>query len=275
MINAMAGIREDLVTSTDIAFTGSVPRNYDRYMGPLLFEPYAAEVARRSAALEPVAILETAAGTGIVTRALVEALPDAKIVATDLNQAMLAVAAEKLEGRAELREADAQDLPFADSSFDLVVCQFGVMFYPDKPKGNSEARRVLRDHGTYIAVIWDRIERNPVSRVLAEAIAAEFPEDPPRFLERTPFGYADPAQIESDMRAGGFTGVHLEPVELRSRVNARQAARAMCAGSPMTAEIAERGDDAVERATKAAEQALSQFDGKDVPMSAIFVTATR
>lgn len=264
------------MASTDLAFTGSVPQTYDRYMGPLLFRPFAIEVARRAQTLSPGRILETAAGTGIVTEALADALPEAQIVATDLKEEMLAIAAEKPGlARVQLRQADAQDLPFEDSSFDLVVCQFGVMFYPDKPKGASEARRVLKDGGSYLAVIWDRIERNPVSKVIAEAVAAEFPDDPPRFLERAPFGYADPEQIERDMRAGGFTDLNLETVELSSRVNAREAAVAMCAGSPMTAEIAERGDDAVERATRAAEEALRQFDGKDMSMSALFVTAVR
>jgi ubiquinone/menaquinone biosynthesis C-methylase UbiE len=264
------------MASTDLAFTGSVPKNYDQFMGPLLFRPYAIEVARRAQALNPRRILETAAGTGIVTQALAESLPEADIVATDLKPEMLAIAADKPGlKRVQLRPADAQDLPFDDKSFDLVVCQFGVMFYPDKPKGASEARRVLRDDGTYLAIIWDRIERNPVSKVLAEAVAAEFPDDPPRFLERAPFGYADPLEIERDMRAGGFTDVAIETVGLSSRLNAKEAAIAMCAGSPMTAEIAERGEGAIERATRAAEAALQQFDGQEMPMSALFVTAVR
>ena len=113
------------------------------------------------------------------------------------------------------------------------------------------------------------------AKVLAEAVAAEFADDPPRFLERAPFGYADPLEIERDMRAGGFTDVAIETVGLSSRLNAKEAAIAMCAGSPMTAEIAERGGGAIERATRAAEAALRQFDGQEMPMSALFVTATR
>lgn len=263
-------------SSTDTAFAGSVPRQYDRYLGPLLFMPYAQEVARRAKPLSPRRILETAAGTGIVTEALANAIPEAQIVATDLNPEMLAVARERLgSGWVQLIRADAQDLPFDDGSFDLVVSQFGVMFYPDKPKGSSEARRVLRDSGTYLAIIWDRLDRNPVSHAVAEAVAAEFPDDPPRFLERAPFGYADRDQIERDMRAGGFTDIDIETVELSSRVSAKEAAFGMCVGSPMTAEIAERGEGAVERATRAAERALQRFDGKDAPMSALFVTATK
>jgi SAM-dependent methyltransferase len=259
----------------DTAFAGSVPRRYDHYLGPLLFQPYADEVARRATARAPRRILETAAGTGIVTDALAKTLPDAEIIATDLNPDMLAVARERLPERVEVRQADAQELPFDDSSFDLVVSQFGVMFYPDKPKGHAEARRVLRDGGTYIAVIWDRLDHNPASHVLAEAVAAEFPDDPPRFLERAPFGYADRDQIEADLRLGGFSAFEIEAVELTSRVSAQEAALGMCVGSPMTAEIAERGEGAVERAAAAAERALQDFDGKDVPMSAWFVTATK
>lgn len=263
------------MSTADTAFAGSVPRQYDLYLGPLLFQPYADEVARRARALAPVRVLETAAGTGIVTEALARALPGSEIVATDLNPDMLAVARERLPDNVETRPADAQQLPFDDSSFDLVVSQFGVMFYPDKAKGNSEARRVLRDGGTYIAVIWDSLDRNPVSEAMDRALQQEFPDDPPRFLQRAPFGYADREQIDRDMRAGGFADVTIEAVELSSRVSARDAAQGMCVGSPMSAELAERGDGAVGRAAEATERALQDYDGKDMPMSALFVTATR
>ena len=125
------------MATTDTAFAGSIPGLYDRYLGPLLFEPYAAVVAERAKALAPGRILETAAGTGIVTAALHAALPDAEIVATDLNQAMLDVAADRIQSdKVSFLAADAQQLPFDDESFDLVACQFGVMFYPDKVLGN-------------------------------------------------------------------------------------------------------------------------------------------
>lgn len=262
--------------SSDTLFAGSVPRQYDRYLGPLLFRPYAEEVARRMQALAPSRILETAAGTGIVTEAIARAVPDSRIVATDLNPDMLTIARERLAlDGIEVVEADAQNLPFEDGSFDAVVSQFGVMFYPDKARGAAEARRVLRDGGTYLAVIWDTLARNPVSSAISDALAAEFPDDPPRFLERAPFGYADREAIERDMRAGGFDDVSIEAVELTSHVNAHEAAHGMCVGSPMTAELAERGDGAVERAAEAAEKALQAYDGKDMPMSALFVTAVK
>lgn len=264
------------MTATDTVFAGSIPARYDRYLGPLLFEPYAAIVAQRAQALQPKRILEVAAGTGIVTAALQRALPEAEIVATDLNPAMLEIAAGKVpSGSIQFQPADALALPFGEGEFDLVVSQFGVMFYPDKVKGNSEARRVLREGGTYLAVIWDQLDRNPVSQEMSETLADEFPEDPPRFLERAPFGYADQAQIERDLRAGGFNDIAIEVVAATSRVDARSAAYGMCCGSPMTAEIEERGSDALDRAVAACEHALEQFDGLDTAMSALFVTATK
>jgi ubiquinone/menaquinone biosynthesis C-methylase UbiE len=264
------------MTATDTVFAGSVPARYDRYLGPLLFEPYAEIAAQRAKALAPKRVLEVAAGTGILTAALQRALPDAEIVATDLNPAMLEIAATRVQdGSVRFQPANALDLPFADGEFDLVICQFGVMFYPDKVAGNAEARRVLRDGGTYVAVIWDRLDRNPVSHAMAEMLAEEFPEDPPRFLERAPFSYANPAQIERDLRAAGFDQVTVEAIEARSRVDAKSAAYGMCCGSPMTAEIEERGVTAIDRAVEACERALLPFDGQETPMSALLATATK
>jgi len=264
------------MTATDTAFTGSVPARYDRNLGPLLFEPYAEIAAQRAKALAPKRVLEVAAGTGILTAALQRALPDAAIIATDLNPAMLEVAATKVpDGSVRFQPANALDLPFAEGEFDLVICQFGVMFYPDKVAGNAEAWRVLRDGGTYVAVIWDRLDRNPVSHAMAEMLAEEFPEDPPRFLERAPFSYADPAQIEHDLRSAGFDRITVEAVAATSWVDARSAAYGMCCGSPMTAEIEERGADALDRAVEACEHALRSFDGQEAPMSALFAAATK
>jgi len=264
------------MTASDSEFTGSIPALYDRCLGPLLFRPFAIEAAHRVRDWRPGRVLETAAGTGIVTEALQRALPQAEIVATDLNPAMLDVAAQRVQpGNVSFQPADAQALPFEDASFDLVLCQFGVMFFPDKVKGGAEAHRVLRDHGRYLAIIWDRLDRNPVSHMVAEALEEEFPEDPPRFLERMPFGYADMARIETDLHSAGFDHVEIETVELSSRVSANDAAAGLCQGSPMRAEIEALGADALDRATIAAAHALRQFDGLDAPMSALFVTATK
>src|SRR3954452_1178844 len=193
------------MTATDTAFTGSILGLYDRLLGPLLFAPYAEEVARRAAGFLPGHVLETAAGTGIVTAALSRAIPEAHIIATDLNPAMLEVAARRVHSeRVTFEPADAQDLRFADCAFDLVVCQFGAMFYPDKLRANAEARRVLRDGGRYLLVIWDRVDRNLATKVAGEAVAGLFPGEGSAFYERIPFRYHDAAVIEQDLRAAGF-----------------------------------------------------------------------
>ncbi|HVQ09217.1 MAG TPA: class I SAM-dependent methyltransferase [Allosphingosinicella sp.] len=258
---------------TDAAFAGSIPALYDQYLGPLLFAPYAADIAARAAIFGPRRILETAAGTGIVTEALARALPDAEIVATDLNQAMLDVAAGRVRApQVTFRQADAQSLPFADAGFNLVLSQFGVMFFPDRVAAYREARRVLRPGGRFLFNVWDRIEANPVTAAVGAAVAALFPDDAPSFYRRVPFGYHDKARIEADLRAAGFTDIAAETVALTSRVSARDAAMGLTQGTPLRAEIEQHGAD-LDRATDAAAAALAPLDGKEAPMSAIVVSA--
>jgi len=268
------------MSSTDIVFAGSIPEIYDRYMVPLIFQPYAELAAQRAKALGPSRILETAAGTGVVTEALHRALPNAEIVATDLNPPMLDEAARKVRAaNVSFRQADALKLPFEDSSFDLVVCQFGVMFFPDKIAGNAEARRVLREGGHYLLVIWNSVDLNLATKAAGGAVAKLFPENSGAFYERIPFRYHDSALIESDLRAAGFTDIQIDTVELRSRAaSARDVAIGMTQGTPMRSEIEKCGPDALAAATDAAEQALRQFEGADgfgAPMSAHIVTAIK
>ena len=268
-----------MATQTPV-FSGSIPAIYDRFMVPLVFAPYAQLVGERVVALGAERILETAAGTGVVTEALHRALPNAEIVATDLNQPMLEQAALRVQSPlVRFQVADAQSLPFDDASFDLVACQFGVMFFPDKVRGNAEARRVLSDGGRYLLVIWDHIERNAATAVAGKAVAELIPGEAGRFYERVPFRYHDKAQIEQDLRAAGFNRIEFETVELRSRAaSARDAAIALVQGTPMRADIEEVAPGQLQAATDAAEQALRQYegpDGFDAPMSAHLVIATK
>ena len=268
------------MVSIDVRFSGAVPENYERYLVPLLFRAYAAELARRAAALKPRRILETAAGTGVVTAALAEALPDAEIVATDLNQAMLDVAAARhSSSRVTYRQADALDLPFDEASFDLVACQFGAMFYPDKVKGNLEARRVLRDGGHYLLAIWDAIERNPMSNLTQQTMVEQFPDNPPMFMRRGPFSYYEPEWIERDLKAAGFSEVDIDTVTLTSRSgSADEAARGLCYGSPMRVELEEYGPDALVSVYAVLSKSARRFDGPngfEAPMSAHIVMATK
>ncbi|MDX6368785.1 MAG: hypothetical protein QOG93_287 [Gaiellaceae bacterium] len=264
------------MTQTDARFNHSTPELYDRYMGPLLFEPYAKLVAERAALLQPARILETATGTGIVTRAVSAAVPDAEIVATDLNPGMLEFARQGHgSARVEFQQADAQDLPFAAGSFDLVICQFGLMFFPDKVAANREARRVLGSGGRYLFVSFDRLEHNPVPKAAEDAVAEMFPEDPPDYMERGPFSYADPAVIEQDLRSAGFTDIQVETIASSSRVDARDAAHGLVLGSPFRAEIERRNSSGLDRALDAVTEALQPWDGKDAPISAHVVTSTK
>jgi len=271
-------LASDNRTTADAAFTGSIPALYDRCLGPFLFQPYAEEMARRAAALGPSRILETAAGTGIVTAALAAALPEAEIVATDLNPAMLEVARQRTRSPlVSFQPADAQRLPFGDSEFDLVVCQFGAMFFPDRIGAYREARRVLRPGGWFLFDVWDRLEENPGAAAVQAAVAALFPDDPPGFLARTPHGYHDKARIETELVAAGFTPGVIETVHREGRGRASDVALGKCQGSPLRAEIEARAPDRLDEATEAAAAALRALCGGaeeiSVAMSALVVTA--
>ena len=196
------------MTESDKVFTGSIPELYDAYLVPLIFEAYAKDLAERAAALAPKAVLETAAGSGVVTRALASLLAsDTSYTVTDLNQPMLDHAANKQgpDGRITWRQADALDLPFDDASFDAVVCQFGAMFFPDRIAGYTEARRVLKPGGSFLFNVWDRIDANEFAHVVTEAAASVFPAEPPRFLVRTPHGYHDLELIRYELGKAGFS----------------------------------------------------------------------
>ena len=173
------------MSETDRTFAGSIPATYDRYLGPLIFAPYAVDLAERLSDLSAESVLETAAGTGIVTRALARSLAKTvAIVATDLNQPMLDFAAAQSGAETVTwRHADALSLPFPDASFDAVVCQFGVMFFPDKRAACGEALRVLKRGGRFLFNVWDRIEENEFPHIVTQALAGVFPHDPPRFGE--------------------------------------------------------------------------------------------
>lgn len=231
--------------SEPIAFVGSIPQTYHRYLGPLLFEGYARDIVKRLRPREGERVLELAAGTGIVTRLLAESLPPgATLTATDLKEPMLAVARTVVGAnpRVSFKEADACAIPFEAASFDAIVCQYGVMFFPDKLVAMREARRVLAPNGRYVFNVWDSVEHNPISRVVHETVAAMFPANPPNFLKATPFGYFDRGEIERVVRAAGFTKVVVEAVEFPSSApTAEDAARALVEGTPLLAALQERG----------------------------------
>jgi ubiquinone/menaquinone biosynthesis C-methylase UbiE len=251
---------------TDKVFTDSISKLYETHLVPLIFEPYAADLVNRLASRSLSRVLEIAAGTGVVTRALASVLPESvSIVATDLNPSMLEEAAALGTRRpVEWRQADAMRLPFGDGTVDAVVCQFGAMFFPEKAEAFSEARRVLRAGGLFIFNVWDRIEENEFADTVSTALETLFPGDPPRFLARTPHGYHNRSTIARDLAAGGFTALpRFTTVAARSRAkSSRVPAIAYCQGTPLRNEIEARDASRLGEATDLAAEAIARRFGR-------------
>jgi SAM-dependent methyltransferase len=267
---------------SDRVFSGSVAEIYQAELVPLFFEPYAPLLVQRLPASGLSRVLEIAAGTAVVTRAMAAMLPSSVwIVATDLNRGMLAQAiAVGTSRRVEWAQADAMRLPFVDGAFDAVVCQFGAMFFPDKPAAFAEARRVLRRGGVFAFSVWDGIEDNELADCVTTALREMFPNDPPAFLARTPHGYGDRTRVVRDLAAAGFTeAAQVDTVALRSRADSAEAvARALCAGSPLAQEIERQDRTAMPRSIAASARAIAERFGEggvDAKMQAHLVTVVR
>jgi ubiquinone/menaquinone biosynthesis C-methylase UbiE len=250
---------------SDKVFAGSIPAIYQSHMVPLIFAHYAADLADRAAAGAPATVLETAAGSGVVTRALAPKLAaTARYHVTDLNQPMVDIArsAQGPDARLHWQTADALALPFDDATFDCVLCQFGAMFFPDRVKGFAEAKRVLKSGGLFLFNVWDCIEENAFADDVTKALAAIYPDNPPQFMARTPHGYHDTAAIRRDARAAGFTSVRLETVSATSRApSAHHVATAFCQGTPLRSEIESRGGLSLTAVTDRVADALERRYG--------------
>lgn len=244
------------MSDKDKNFTGSIPDIYDEFLVPLIFESYAQDMAQRVAGTAPAVVLETAAGSGVVTRALAPLLADGvRYVVTDLNPPMLDRAAKQQapDERIEWQQADAMALPFEDETFDVVCCQFGMMFLPDKAMGYREALRVLQEGGHFIFNVWDRIEHNEFAQSVTATATRFFPDDPPAFLQRTPHGYHDAEGIKLELRNAGFRNVDVRTITGQSLASsARIPAVAYCQGTPLRNELEERNAGLLEEVTTAA-----------------------
>ena len=261
--------------SSHASFSGSVPANYDRYLGPVLFEPYARDLAARMPAGDGVRVLELACGTGRVTRRLREALPEtATLHATDLNEPMVDYArAVVAEPGIAWQAADAQALPFPDESFDVVVCQFGLMFLPDKVQGLREARRVLTPRGLFVASVWEPVDVHAHMRAIAAALGELFPDSPPQFID-VPHGYNDHDRIRADFAAAGWNDVEIEHGRLVGECpSARDLALGFATGSPLAHELAERSADPETVADRLTEE-LGDRVPYEVELRALVLTAT-
>ena len=258
-------------------FVGSIPENYDNGLGPHIFHDYADDLARRVADLDPGSVLELAAGTGIVSRRLRDVLADdCELIASDLNSPMLEVAKAKFapDELVRFEQIDATNLAFDDASFDVVTCQFGIMFFPDKGRSYREVHRVLKPGGTYVFNVWDSWETNPYARITHEAVERFFPEDPPGFY-KVPFGYYDAEEIQASVLAAGFSRAVIEHVPLTSGIpSARNFAKGLVFGNPFYDEILTRGGDP-DTVAEAVAEALEEGLGAEMPLQAIFVRATK
>ena len=268
------------MSQADKAFTGSIPALYEKYLVPPLFKPHAEELVRKVAAVEPRRILELAAGTGVVTRLLAQNLPQSRIMATDLNEPMIALARSLcMADGVEWRQADAMSLPFPDGSFDAVLCQFGVMFFPDKHVAFGEARRVLAPTGRVFFNVWERLETNPYAEVITSVLGEMFPDDPPLFLARLPYGYHDVDSIRRMLQEAGFDRIEAERVEKAGpSPSATDVATGFCQGTPLRNEIEARNASRLDEATRATAAALAARFGEGPltePTAAILVTAQR
>jgi SAM-dependent methyltransferase len=260
-------------------FVGSIPDYYDRDMGPIIFADYGKKAAARVAALKPTRILETAAGSGIVTRALRDALPaQAFVTATDLNAAMLEAAKTKFrpDEHVAFQTADAMNLPFEDGSFDVVLCQFGVMFYPDKDRSYREARRVLTPGGRYLLSVWDSIERARFGFAFVEACRRVFVGEPPPFPS-APFSYSAIDPIKDALTRAGFRDIHIDVLPMEIRVpDCRAFARGMVRGSPVIDQLQSRGVDPERLIDEACDRLVEETRATGrIAMQAIFFEAAR
>jgi len=260
----------------NIAFVGSIPVNYDGGMGDMFFEPYAKEMAKCVAALRPAKLLEIACGTGRLTKYLSQHLPDTSITATDLNPPMLEFAKNKFPDLSNViwEIADALSLPYPDTSFDCVVVQFGVMFYPDKLQGFKESFRVLKSGGKFIFVTWKSLEDNPITVIANDVVKGFFPDNPPVFFN-IPFSYYDKDQIRNDMTAAGFGHIEIEDVDLEGfNISAENAARGLLEGSPIINFINERGSDKLPAIKQKLTEEIAKVYGKEnltIPLGGLIV----
>ncbi|WP_218916934.1 class I SAM-dependent methyltransferase [Croceicoccus naphthovorans] len=258
-------------------FSGTVPENYDSGLGPFIFERFAEEMARRASDLHPSSVLETAAGTGIVTRRLRDRIPpQCALIATDLNCPMLDFAALKFDEDESvgIEAADACRLPFDDGAFDVVICQFGVMFFPDRGASYAEALRVLKPGGTYLFSVWGSWNDNPFGRI-AYSVGAEFcPNDPPAFY-KIPFSYHDAGRIRSDLKDAGFDEPTIDTLTHRKALDDPALfARGIVYGNPLGEELVERGIDPDVVCNRMAEALRAQL-GESMPVKAMLIAATK
>jgi SAM-dependent methyltransferase len=253
-----------------------MPQAYDRWLAPTVFRPFAIDLARRAATFGPARLLEIAAGTGVLTRELITVIPAAQVTATDLNAAMVEFGSHHAP-LAAWRQADVLHLPFDDRQFDVITCQFGVMFFPDRPAAFREMRRVLVPEGVMLFSTWDTVENHGFAAALVAGLAHAFPDDPPAFVATVPHGYCDLGQIAADLAAGGLECRSAVSVTFRGQADsAADVAAGFCTGTPLRMAIEARGDLAASTAIIAEQMTASLGCGPvTADMTAFIIEARR
>jgi ubiquinone/menaquinone biosynthesis C-methylase UbiE len=246
-------------------FSGDDASNYETWLGPILFEPSSLEFMKYIGTKDLHHVLEISAGTGRLTRHLRDYFPFAtSIVASDISPDMLEIAKENLKSLPiEFQTADAQNLPFDDNSFDLVVWQYGLMFLPDKQKGVSEAFRVLKPEGRLILSTWDSIENIPLLRIVFNETIIPFFEGEDTARYSTPFSLYDPAKLNEFLTTAGLKNKKIIPVEFGSRsTSPKEIVNAFLLKHPLGREVANKERGALQMLAKQMEQRLSDRFGK-------------
>lgn len=264
--------------SSATEFTGSVPYNYDQYLGPLLFEPYAMDLFERLQGKTYQRILELACGTGRVTRYLAELVKEqGQLFATDLNPDMLQVASQKADdGRIQWRVVNAHDIPYDSNFFDVVVCQFGIMFFKEKPRALAGIYRILKPGGVFLFSTWDHVEHNAAACITQEVLSEFFPDDPPDFLDKGPYSLFDPGEIKALLEKAGFTAIDITTVSKVGMISsADQVALGIVDGSPLTSYLEERQAPKEEIKRKITQAVRAQYSNMRLPMQALVCSAKK
>lgn len=252
----------------------ALARQYDKYLGPLFFEPYAMDVA---GLIDPSVVgraLEIGCGTGRVTRHLSKLLSsNSSLIASDISQDMLVVAKEELPDRnIEWRIIDAENLPIETDSVDLVVCYFGYMFVPDKRKAFAEALRVLKKGGMLLMATWDTLEHNVPSLVFRKTVEKYFGEALPESSMVATSMHDPVANTQMLQLAGFFKTKSFRVVKEMHAESAARAAEGLVKGGSLYNEILKRNPAWLDQIISTVEQKLGEKYGKApmiAPISAI------
>lgn len=253
-------------------FNGSVPEVYETVLGNFIFEPFAVDIVNRISNKNAFNVLELAAGTGRVTKHLIHAFsPNAKIVASDISlpmmeKAKLVVSSQNLTWQ----QVDIADIPFSEGSFDVIVCQFGVMFLQDKLRAFSEIRRVLKLGGQLLFSTWACIEENPIWKISNQVATKFFGPAPAAIQKSGPFSICNAVDAEAQLHDAGFIHTKVEKQRITSSISsASLAAKGFIHGLPLKDIIIKQNPEILSQIQEEMENSFADHFGNN-PLTASF-----